>query len=122
MPERSGTNQQVKIADDLVRRSQASSFSAEKPTHFFIEWQKANGSEEFTQTSLASCWVAGVRDSLAEFRKRYYGKADAFRLQFPEPLNDLWLPIHVVDRPVRVNQVAEAHRSGFGRVEISRSA
>ena len=92
-----------------------------KPYTLLVERHDSHRAEEVVEIRLTSQGVAGVVHPFIEFRQRDYRQADALGLELAQPLDDLRLAVQVVNHPIGVHQVVQAHSSGFGRVEISRS-
>ncbi len=100
-----GTDQEIKVRDRPSGTPQPASFAAEQPSRFGIQTDEAYDTKELIDTLLAFGGVAGVVDTLIEFRERDDRQAESLSLKVVEPSGDFWMAGDVVDHPIGVDEI-----------------
>src|SRR5262249_23137364 len=100
----------------------ASPFPAENLCSLCININEGHAFQKRSEALLACVRIARIVDALVYFCECGNRKTKTLVLKVLEALGDGRMSIEVMNGPVGIHEIANAHSFGTGRVEMSRSA
>jgi len=121
MAKRRGSNKQIEVSQDFAGSPQSSTVLAEDFTSLCIDTQRGDTQEKIVECLRIPRWVGGIVHTLIQFREGDDGHGAPLIAQGLQPAYDGAMAVQVMDYPIRVDEIAEGHRAGMGRVSTTRS-
>src|SRR5262249_61972421 len=116
-----GADEEIAIPDHLACCPKPAALTAEEATDIFINANHSNAAQNIIEGLLVPIRIAGIVNSLVEFREGDDGECKPLFLKFFQALDDGRMAIEIVDDPIRIDEVGDGHRRGSGRVDRRRS-
>lgn len=120
--ETGGSDEQIKALRHLSQRPQPPTMLAEDFAGLCIDPQHGHTQEKVHKGLLIARRVGGKVYALIQFREGDDRHRASLIAHGIHPAHDCAVAIQVMDDPIRVDEIAEGHRVGTGRVETKRSA
>ena len=98
-------DEQVEVADEIAFRAEPSPLPAKDPAGLHIYLDQLDAFKEGIQFSLALFWIRISLDTVIEFTQRDHAETDPFRRQLGNAIDNTRDLVHVVNHPVRIDEV-----------------
>ena len=85
-----------------------------------VETKYGDTTQKVVEVLLITCGVARIIHSLVEFSEGDNRESQALGLELVQAWDDRGVSMEIVDHPIGIDEVLQAHSLGTGRVESSR--
>ena len=85
-----------------------------------VETKYGDTTQKVVEVLLITCGVARIIHSLVEFSEGDNGESQALGLELVQARDDRGVSMEIVNDPIGIDEVLQAHSLGTGRVESSR--